>query len=97
MLTIYKWAIPIKDYFTLELPKNAKILTIQTQRGTPQLWAMVDSETEKETRHFRLSGTGHPLGNDYLRIINYIGTFQIENGALVFHLFEVKKGDFYHG
>lgn len=94
MLTIYKWAIPIEDHFTLELPKNARILTIQTQRDTPQLWAMVDSETEKETRHFRLSGTGHPLGNDYLRIINYIGTFQIENGALVFHLFEVKKGEF---
>ena len=94
MLTIYKWAIPIEDHFTLELHKNAKILTIQTQRGTPQLWAMVDSETEKETRHFRLSGTGHPLGNDYLRIINYVGTFQIENGALVFHLFEVKKGEF---
>ena len=43
-------------------------------------------------RHFRLSGTGHPLGEDYLRIINYIGTFQMENGALVFHLFEIKKG-----
>jgi hypothetical protein len=55
MLTIYKWAIPIEDHFTLELPKNARILTIQTQRNTPQLWAMVDSETEKETRHFRLS------------------------------------------
>ncbi|GAI73877.1 unnamed protein product [marine sediment metagenome] len=55
---------------------------------------MVDSEIEKETRHFRLSGTGHPLGDDYLRIINYIGTFQIENGALVFHLFEIKKGEF---
>jgi len=52
---------------------------------------MVDSETKKETRYFRLSGTGHPLGEDYLRIINYIETFQIENGALVFHLFEIEK------
>jgi len=91
MLTIFKYPIPIKDHFILELPKNAKILTVQTQRGTPKLWAMVDSETEKEARHFRLSGTGHPLGKDYLRIINYIGTFQMENGGLVFHLFEIKK------
>ena len=93
MLAIFKYPITIEDHFTLELPKNARILTIQTQRGIPQLWAMVDSETEKETRSFRLSGTGHPLGEDYLRIINYIGTFQIENGALVFHLFEIKEGD----
>jgi len=94
MLAIFKYPIPIKDHSTLELPKDARILTVQIQRGTPQLWALVDSETEKETRYFRLSGTGHPLGEDYLRIINYIGTFQMENGALVFHLFEIKKGEF---
>ncbi|GAJ02446.1 unnamed protein product, partial [marine sediment metagenome] len=46
--------------------------------------------SRKETRYFRLSGTGHPLGEDYLRIIDYIGTFQMENGALMFHLFEIK-------
>ncbi|MBA7554495.1 hypothetical protein ES705_47116 [subsurface metagenome] len=90
MLTIYKWAIPIEDHFTLELPKDAKILTVQTQRGIPQLWARVDSETQKEKRCFRLAGTGHPLGEDYLRIIDYIGTFQMENGLLMFHLFEIE-------
>lgn len=94
MLTIFKYPVLIEDHFTLELPKDARILTVQIQRETPQLWALVDSETEKETRYFRLSGTGHPLGEDYLRITNYIGTFQMENGALVFHLFEVKKGEF---
>ncbi|MBA7614272.1 hypothetical protein ES703_21535 [subsurface metagenome] len=94
MLTIYKYPIPIEDHFTLELPKDARILTVQIQRGTPQLWAVVDPEAEKEIRHFRLSGTGHPLGgSDFLKMSNYIGTFQIENGALVFHLFEIKKGE----
>lgn len=93
MLTIFKYPVPIEDHFTLELPKDAKILTVQTQRSAPHLWAMVDSETEKEVRYFRLSGTGHPMGEDYLRIINYIGTFQIENGVLVFHLFEIKEGE----
>jgi len=93
MLSIFKYPVLIQDHFTLELPKDAKILTVQTQRGTPQLWAMVDSETEKEKRYFRLTGTGHPLGDDYLRIINYIGTFQMVNGTLVFHLFEIKEGD----
>jgi len=68
-------------------------LTVQTQRDIPQLWAMIDSETKKETRYFFLGRTGEPLGDDYLRIINHIGTFQIENGTLVFHLFEIKKGE----
>ena len=90
MLAIYKYPVSIKDHFNLELPKDAKILSIQIQRDMPNLWAMVDSETEKEKRYFRLVGTGHPLGEDYLRIINYIGTFQMGNGALVFHLFEIK-------
>lgn len=90
MLTIFKYPVPIENHFTLGLPKNAKILTVQTQKGTPKLWAMVDSETKEETRHFRLAGTGHSLGEDYLRINNYIGTFQMGNGALVFHLFEIK-------
>lgn len=93
MLTIFKYPVLLKNNFTLELPKDAKILTVQTQRGTPQLWAMVDSETEKEKRYFRLAGTGYTLGDDYLKIINYIGTFQMGNGVLVFHLFEIKEGD----
>lgn len=61
MLMIFKYPIPIEDHFTLELPKDAKILTVQVQREMPQLWAVVDPEAEKETRHFRLSGTGHPI------------------------------------
>lgn len=80
MLTIFKYPIPIGNHFALELPKDARILTVQIQRDTPQLWAMVDSETEKETRYFRLSGTGHPLGEDYLRIINYIEHFKWKMG-----------------
>ena len=93
MLTIFKYPVPAEDHFTLEMPKGAKILTVQAQRGNPQLWAMVDSETKKEKRYFRLAGTGHPLGDDYLKIINYIGTFQMGNGVLVFHLFEIKGSD----
>ena len=48
---------------------------------------------KKGKRYFRLAGTGHPLGEDYLKIINYVSTFQIENLGLVFHLFEIKGGD----
>jgi len=90
MKTIYKYEIPIQDHFTLELPRNAEILVVQTQFSKPQLWALVDLEAPIKKREFRVSGTGHDLTEDYHKIKEYIGTFQIENGGLVFHLFELK-------
>lgn len=87
MRSIYKFSVPIKDDFTLELPKGAKPLAVQVQHGKPMLWVMVDPDEPTETRSFRLAGTGHPLadGVDY----RHVGTFQMEWGALVFHLLEV--------
>lgn len=38
MQKVFKYTIPIKDYFSLDLPKGAKILTIREQHGKPQLW-----------------------------------------------------------
>ena len=88
MITIYKYEIPITDRFTLELPIGAKILTVQTRRGNTKgsIWAIVESKVEKETRTFRLFGTGHTfdMGENY----KYINTFQTHGGCLVWHLFE---------
>ena len=104
MKTIYKYEIPIQDHFTLELPRNAEILTVQTQKvkveelyekhERPFIWALVDIDSNKtmilEKRYFRVSGTGHDLTEDYCKIKEYIGTFQIKQHDLVFHLFELK-------
>ena len=86
MKSIFKYPIPITDVFTLELPKKAKILTFQTQHEQPCIWALVDSNAEKETRHFKLYGTGHPVESIYS--LKYIGTTQMADGGLVWHLFE---------
>ncbi len=86
MRTVYKYPIIATDYFQLELPQDAQILTIQTQHSEPQLWALVDTDALMETRRFRLAGTGHPISDENLR---YIGTFQLNGGTLVFHLFEI--------
>lgn len=79
MRTIWKYQIPIKDYFELELPQGAEILTVQMQYGEPQLWALVDPNAQLEFRLFRLSGTGHPIINCHL---GYIGTIQQAEGSL---------------
>ena len=72
------------------MPRNAEILTIQTQFNKPQLWVLVDLEAPIKKREFRVSGTGHDLTEDYHKIKEYIGTFQIKQHNLVFHLFELK-------
>jgi len=51
----------------------------------PQLWAYVDPTEPRVTRKFRIIGTGHPIATDPG---DYIGTFQMGGGALVFHVFE---------
>jgi hypothetical protein len=86
MITVYKYPVVLNDEFTLGLPGKARVLTVQVQRGKPYLWALVDTEEPSRLRHFRLAGTGHPINEP---ISEYLGTFQVEGGLLVFHLFEM--------
>lgn len=90
MKTIYKYPVPLTDDFTLDLPKGAKVLTVQMQHGEPQLWVLVDPENYTVKRSFRLVGTGHSVPTVG---IWYINTFQLDNGSVVFHLFEYQNAD----
>lgn len=85
--TVYKYPVPVEDEFTLEMPCGSHILCVQTQRDEAQIWAIVEPAAEPEERRFALRGTGHPV-DDGLAGSNYIGTFQLDGGTLVFHLFE---------
>ena len=91
MMTIYKYQIPIQDSIKLTLPKDALILSFQIQNGIPVLWAMVNTEAEREERSFLLFGTGHPIRiTEGKHNLQFIGTIQDENLPLVWHLFEEK-------
>lgn len=85
MITIYKYPVG-PDSFNLQLPAGAKILTVQTQNEKPWMWALVNPDAAPETRYFKVRGTGHYC--DGIDAANYIGTFQLHGGALVFHVFE---------
>ena len=87
MKQVFKYPIPIRDDFSLALPGGARILDVQVQNGVGCIWALVDASIPPIMRRFRLAGTGHPLNEPHLI---HIGTFQLEGGALVFHLFEVE-------
>lgn len=89
--TIWKYTFEIVDDFELELPKGARVLSVQTQHSVPCLWALVDSKAALEKRRFSIFGTGNPVPDSFLAVIGpmYIGTFQTDNGNGVWHLFEM--------
>ena len=86
-MRVYKYEVPVSDYFTIEMPVGARILSIQTQFKRTCIWALVDPNAEKQKRNFRLCGTGHIMDDS---ILAFIGTCQIDNGQLVFHVFEIE-------
>jgi len=90
VLRVYKYTIPVEDYFSLDLPAGAKILTIQVQRDEPQIWALVDPEQQPRPYNFRLAGTGHDI-TESRDSLEYIGTFQLVGGNFIGHLFEVMR------
>lgn len=87
MRTIWKFKLQTTDEQKILMPKGSEILTVQIQDGEPCLWAMIeDSNSETEKRYIEVFGTGNPIVSHGPR--NYIGTYQLRGGELVFHVFE---------
>lgn len=85
-MTIHKYPLRVMDTQEIPMPFGAEILCVQVQHGTPCLWAMVFAENRLEPRTIEAFGTGHEMPPNTHR--KYIGTFQMNGGALVFHVFE---------
>jgi hypothetical protein len=86
--SIFKYTLKTTDKQVVQLPKEAEILTIQTQFEEPQLWALVNHENEPEERTIEIFGTGHPVYYDMGVERKYIATYQLSGGNYVFHAFE---------
>ncbi len=85
-MTIFKYPIEVKDRFYVDMPAGARILSVQVQHNIPQIWAVVDVLMPKVERAFWVRGTGHELG--IAAAGKFVGTFQLDGGSLVFHLFD---------
>ena len=85
---IWKYHVPVSGSFELMMPLGAKILDVQIQHGIPVMWAAVDPMGLQYPKAFRIIGTGHPLED---LTGDYIGTFQLEDGNLAFHLFSIEN------
>jgi hypothetical protein len=88
MNSIWKWTLT-PGRTDLHMPADAQVLTVQMQGGQPQLWARVDPAKPKEWRTFDVYGTGHSMPDDPR--MRYVATFQMDGGALVWHVFEAWK------
>jgi len=75
----------------IKLPIHSKVLSFQAQNNNPCIWVMLDPmQTETEERTFILVPTGIKFFEGDSK---YIGTTQLNDGGIVFHLFEVLNGE----
>ena len=88
-MKVYKYPVPIDDYFYLALPTGARVLHVEAQGDNPVLWALIDPDEEGlENRRFRLVGTGHPI-DERPEELKHVSTFLMAEGRLVWHVFEI--------
>jgi hypothetical protein len=88
--TVWKYEVPPRETFTLNLPQGAKVLHFAEQ-GNMQyfLWALVDPEVATVPVDFYLVGTGHSVDPKPDYELQYIGTvIKADDQRLVFHLFQ---------
>lgn len=61
MKAIYKYPLPVQEKYAIELPKDAQIIRVEDVEGLFFLWAIVDTEAEKELRYLEFYKTGQPI------------------------------------
>lgn len=86
MNKIFKYPLVITDRQTVQIPKSAKILSVQYQQSTLCMWALVDTAEPLEFRTICIFGTGHEIKNT--AFLKYIATVQAPTANLVWHVFE---------
>lgn len=89
MKTIWKLELQPNRLQAIPLPAGGQILTVQTKSdNTPLMWALVDPDSPLQDRYLGIYTTNTALPDDPGR---YVATFQIMEGMLEFHLFELDE------
>lgn len=101
-LAVWRFPIPVRDIGSarmdservkIEMPRDALILSVQSQNGDICIWAQVDPKSERHVRTFRVVGTGYrwwagPYGQTPTNTGHFLGTCQFYDGSLVLHVYE---------
>lgn len=87
MKEIWKYTLRLQDKDELQVPAGSVILSVGNPKENLWVWILVNpNETEKETKKFRIYGTGHPVDESILG--RFLGTVSFMDGNLIFHVFE---------
>lgn len=75
---IYKYEIPIKETFTLDLPRDTEIIRIDDVDGRFFMWAITDTDPSvpKVTRYFENYKTGQEFKTNPEHL-KYLGHFKM--------------------
>lgn len=84
MRTIYKYPLQVIDSQVVQLPGGGIPLTVQVQNDIPVLWSVVNTDLPNAPITINTYGTGHPIVE---RPGEYLATYQLCGGGLVFHVF----------
>jgi len=85
-MEVWKFKLDLDHCQSISMPAGAKILAIQVQFNQPRLWCLVDPTARLTDREFVTYGTGHEIDAEGH---HYVGTYQIDGGRLVYHVFEI--------
>ena len=84
--TIYKYELEVGASQVVELPEGAEINCVQAQHDKICIWAEVNPERPKEKHVVWVFGTGHDI-NEESKDKRYMGTVQMFEGSLVWHVY----------
>jgi len=82
---IYKYGLDPAGSTVLDLPRGSRVLDVQNQGDSAQMWVLLSNEPMTERRRFYVVVTGAAPASP---LDAYIGTVQILEGAFVAHIFE---------
>lgn len=83
-MKIWKAVLEPRNVQAVQMPRGAKILSVQAQSNRAILWYLCDSEAPMEDRTIVrvVTGDAPPEG------VLFIGTVQLDGGNFVVHIFE---------
>src|SRR5690606_30712086 len=83
---IWKYQLALLDTHYIDMPAGARLVDVQIQGDDVCVWALCDESKTVKPRNIAIYGTGNPMPDDPGE---YIATFQMDGGSLVFHAFDL--------
>lgn len=86
MRVIWKTELAAAQVQVIDVPRGAEMLCAREQNEAVCVWYRCDPDEAREKRQIIVCGTGH--GAPPEQSGRYLGSAHLQEGALVFHVFE---------